>query len=116
MASRWRIRHKLLLGVGLVVAIMALLLCGTLYGLWAFYLTTNIIRAKQDELFAALALNATVAELTTPQNIYELVRSPDGVEPAIKKVADALENYKQQLGNTLAEGRDPRHGLAAQGV
>src|SRR5215469_3572653 len=33
VAGHWRIRHKLILGLGLVVAIMALQLAGTLKGL-----------------------------------------------------------------------------------
>src|SRR5207237_336786 len=33
VAFRWRIRHKLMLGLGLVIGVMALLLAGTLYGL-----------------------------------------------------------------------------------
>jgi len=33
VAFRWRIRHKLMLGLGLVVGIIALLLGGTLLGL-----------------------------------------------------------------------------------
>src|SRR5690349_2204712 len=36
VASQWRIRHKLMLGLGLVVAIMALLVGGTLRGLWPY--------------------------------------------------------------------------------
>jgi hypothetical protein len=30
VAGRWRIRHKLLLGLGLVVGVMTLLLAGTI--------------------------------------------------------------------------------------
>ena len=33
MAGQWRIRHKLMLGLGLVVAVMGILLAGTIYGL-----------------------------------------------------------------------------------
>jgi hypothetical protein len=33
VAFRWRIRHKLILGLGMVVAITALLLAGTYKGL-----------------------------------------------------------------------------------
>ena len=41
MALRWRIRHKLLLGLGVVVGIIALLLAGTLQGLAAFTATVK---------------------------------------------------------------------------
>ena len=41
MASQWRIRHKLMLGLVLVVGIMALLLGGTLRGLWSYFGTVK---------------------------------------------------------------------------
>ena len=72
MASRWRIRHKLLLGLGLVVLLMTVLLAGTLRGLWAYYATTNSIRGKLHELFAAEQLKAAVGELVSPENTVRL--------------------------------------------
>ena len=63
MSSHWRIRHKLMLGLGLVVAVMALLLCGTLYGLWSNYVTMNFIRYKTAELAAANKLQSAIARL-----------------------------------------------------
>ena len=59
MASRWRIRHKLLLGVCLVCGILALLLGGTLNGLWSYYLTINSARSKQTELKVAAEFRST---------------------------------------------------------
>ena len=44
MASRWRIRHKLMLGLGLVVATMVLLLGGTIFGMWSYYLDMKNLR------------------------------------------------------------------------
>ena len=73
MASRWRIRHKLLLGLGLVVLLMAVLLSGTLRGLWAYYTTTNGIRSKLEELFVAQRLEASVVELTSPENTARML-------------------------------------------
>ncbi len=108
MASRWRIRHKLLLGVGLVVAIMALLLCGTLYGLWSYYLTTNTIRAKLDELVAAEDFKAAVGELVTPEHMEKLTR--DRLPGFIKKAHESLDVYAEQLEKTLLTGRDPTYG------
>jgi len=59
----WRIRHKLLLGVALFVAMLALLLGGTLQGLWSYYKTTNAIRGNTEELKAADMLRAIVHPL-----------------------------------------------------
>ena len=75
MASRWRIRHKLLLGLGLVVLLMAVLLSGTLRGLWAYYTTTNGIRSKLQELFAAEQLKVAVGELISPENTARMVEA-----------------------------------------
>jgi signal transduction histidine kinase len=50
VASQWRIRHKLILGLGLVVAIMALQLAGTLKGLMSYRTTMGTIDGKWVEL------------------------------------------------------------------
>ena len=42
MACRWRIRHKLILGLGLVASVIALLLAGTLKGMLALSNTIAI--------------------------------------------------------------------------
>lgn len=111
MASRWRIRHKLLLGLGLVVCIMALVLCGTLRGLWSYYQTTSTVRAKLAELFTAEELRSGVAELTAPDNAAQLVDHPDRLAGEVRKVRDALDVYQEQLHETLAHGRDHDNGL-----
>ena len=46
VAGGWRIRHKLMLGMGLVGAIMALLLAGTLKGLASYQSTRRTIDSK----------------------------------------------------------------------
>ena len=72
MAPRWRIRHKLLLGVCLVCGALALLLAGTLRGLWSYYLTMNSIRSKQAELKVAKIFLNEVYDL----KVFKT--SPDG--------------------------------------
>ncbi len=111
MASRWRIRHKLLLGLGLVVLLMTVLLSGTLRGLWAYYTTTNSIRGKLHELFAAEQLKASVGELVSRENTEEMVKHPATVDAEIRKVRDNLETYSEKLGETLAHSYDSRRGL-----
>jgi two-component system NtrC family sensor kinase len=110
--SRWRIRHKLLLGVALVIAVMALLLGGTLRGLWSYYVTTNNIRAKLHELSAAEDLNAAVVNVVSRENIGEMRNnSSERFRTALKSVQAALDAYADQLDDTLANGRDPHHGI-----
>ena len=50
MARRWRIRHKLMLGLATAVGIHALLLAGTLNGLWSYYVTMKSLESKLAEL------------------------------------------------------------------
>lgn len=112
MASRWRIRHKLLLGLGLVVVILALLLLGTSRALWGNFLTMNGIRARLAELIAAEEMNRAVFELVSRENLLDLIidhpnRRPDTIR-AVRKVVDA---YAEQLDETLASSGDPHHGL-----
>jgi two-component system, NtrC family, sensor kinase len=113
VASRWRIRHKLALGLGLVVGIMALLLSGTLRGLWSYYLTTNSIRSKLAEKDAAEEFRSAVADLTAPDTIKGLVRKPENFQRLpgeVKKVRDTLDAYQEKLEDTLGHTRDPLNG------
>ena len=110
VAPRWRIRHKLLLGVCLVCGALALLLAGTLRGLWSYYLTMNSIRSKQAELKASKAFLNEIYDLkifkTSPQaggdNFFDCFRGlPD-------KAGDAkvqLKKYEDQLRETLTRAR-----------
>jgi signal transduction histidine kinase len=109
VASRWRIRHKLLLGLGTVVCLMALLLCGTLRGIWSAYLFTNTIKDRTNELVAAEKIDKTVTELlaSTP----ELLENPNGIPVAVGKVRDAMSGYRDRLDETISRGRDPLHGV-----
>src|SRR5207248_3242352 len=53
VAYRWRFRHKLFLAHGLVVAIVLMLLGGTLYGLISYTATTRTFDKKLVELTKA---------------------------------------------------------------
>jgi two-component system, NtrC family, sensor kinase len=63
VACRWRFRHKLILAHGLVVAIVLLLLCGTLFGLISYRTTTRTFDKKMWELSKAEVLRGKVKEL-----------------------------------------------------
>jgi len=102
--SRWRIRHKLLLGVALVVGVMALLVVGTLYGLWSYYVTTNSIRAKLQEEYAAEELKAAVAELASRETVLAFRDSPDHFRDAVRKVQARADRLRR------ATRGDPRTG------
>jgi two-component system NtrC family sensor kinase len=109
VACRWRIRHKLLLGLGLVVAVLALLLAGTLQGLASNYATTKSIDSKLAELHEAQNLKLALADLAPD-------RTPNGVEPVTRltenaaRARQALEAYEAQLQHTIDKHRDPDRG------
>src|SRR5437764_13918220 len=75
VAVRWRIRHKLLLGLGVVVGIIALLLTGTLQGLAAFTSTVKTADSKLAELHdlekLKLAIEGLNAAPDTDRNLDE---------------------------------------------
>ena len=112
MASRWRIRHKLLLGVCLVCGVMALLLGGTLHGLWSYYDTMNSIRSKRAEQKVAKEFEKDVYDLES------LEKSPDAaaldafneLPEKSDRAREQLGKYEAQLQHTLNQGRDPSNG------
>jgi two-component system, NtrC family, sensor kinase len=98
VASQWRIRHKLMLGLGLVVGIMALLLGGTLRGLWSYYVTLNSIRSLLTELKAAQELKEAVADVLSraedPNNLLKKAREDRGHKaPAPPARAELLPEF-----------------------
>src|SRR5436305_9513848 len=100
-----------MLGLGLFVAIMALLLGGTLRGLWSYYLTINSIRSKLAELRAAEQFKESVYKLTAraTQETRE-VGAPGELQDQIDKARHKLTAYREQLQDTLDHGRDPGNG------
>jgi signal transduction histidine kinase len=65
VAGQWRIRHKLMLGLGLVVAVMAILLGGTILGLLSYRNTTNRMESRVNELHVLQDLKKAVNELAS---------------------------------------------------
>jgi two-component system NtrC family sensor kinase len=109
VANQWRIRHKLLLGLGLVEGLMGLLLAGTLIGLLSYHWTMKSIDSKLSELDAAEALKETVAALAAlDQDDTESMRN------SIRKGREDLAAYERQLADTLSRRRDPSGGKYEQ--
>jgi signal transduction histidine kinase len=135
VASQWRIRHKLMLGLVLVVAAIASLMGGTLHGLWSYYLTTNAIRAKMKEQKAAADFKEAVDRLVEPHQLYalsalmvqevidagDLNRDPEKLKPAareLQNVRKALVEYRRQFdanpNNHLDEAESSHEGGLAE--
>ena len=102
MATRWRIRHKLLLGLGLVMLVMTGLLLGTLRGLWQYHLTTVRTRIQLDELLAAEALKKAVGDLIAPEDAEGLIASETRLNAELGKVHEAVKAY-EEIGQRVAQ-------------
>jgi signal transduction histidine kinase len=114
VAGRWRIRHKLMLGLGLVVAIIAILLTGTLRGLRSYRATMKSIDSKLTELNAALAFRECVSKLKATREQADSQRDFKILEPIfeeqLKDANQALAEYIKRLDDTVANARDPDKG------
>ncbi|MFL5241706.1 MAG: ATP-binding protein [Gemmataceae bacterium] len=128
MACAWRIRHKLILGLGLVVAIIALLLVGTYKGLASYMSTTKTMDSKLLELQAAYELKHAIAALAGStkaddqsgkegdDNRSESINHKTPLELKNEFLAKAspakaaLEGYERQLRDTVERHRDPDNG------
>jgi two-component system NtrC family sensor kinase len=113
VAYRWRIRHKLMLGLALVVAIVALLLVGTLMGLSSYQNTMRGMSSKLEELKAANELRDRIKALLVPNP----ERGNEEAEflTALAAAKAALVKYQDQLNETIEQGQAPLGGVREQG-
>jgi len=113
VACNWRIRHKLFLGLGLVVAVMALLLTGTLKGLASYRTTMRTFTSRLEELREADKIRIAVKVLgergvnLENQAAYQAKY----LRGKIKEAREALDNYQTKLTETVDLGRDPDNGI-----
>lgn len=118
MARRWRLRNKLLLGLGLVVGSVSLLLSGTIQGLTSYVSTMNTADSKLAELLLLDDLKpavSSVINLTENNNrnqamLPEQMIRPD--EPRItrdklSRARELFEEYKKRFQDTISRKRDP---------
>jgi signal transduction histidine kinase len=112
VALRWRIRHKLLLGLSMVVGVIALLLVGTLQGLAAFTDTIKTSDTKIVQLHLAEDLQRAIgslAGLTT-----EAQETADQEETRFRTVLNAAREafaaYETYFQDPAIRQRDASHG------
>jgi signal transduction histidine kinase len=119
VAFRWRIRHKLILGLGLVVAITLLLLAGTFKGLASYMATMKTVSSKLAELNEANEFKEAIQSLATPTTSSQPAAKEHEDRIALEKketrakievAKQALARYKVQLQDTVTRGRDPENG------
>lgn len=107
MAPRWRIRHKLLLGLGVVVGIIALLLTGTLYGLAAFTSTVRTAGSKIAELNQAEQLKRQISDLRAAADSgHDVNDSKNRLQELIPATREIVENLATALRESVDRGRE----------
>jgi len=118
VARQWRIRHKLMLGLGLLIGLMALLGAGTLNGLFFGQSTLQSIHSKIEEEGAARLLQDSVTALSRPAASSPNEDRKNELNELMDKKAAALKAlgvYEAQLDKTLLRGRDPQKGFSEKG-
>jgi signal transduction histidine kinase len=110
VAVRWRIRHKLMIGLALVVAIMSLQLAGTFRGLYSYNTTIKSIESKLTELDKAKDIVEITGRFLTPEVRGEEMDDRKRLEDEITEARKKLTAYQDTLQHTLERQRDPDHG------
>ncbi len=104
MAGHWRIRHKLMLGLGLVVAVMSLLLGGTVYGLLSYRLSTNTMEIKAEEQVQAQRFKETISDLARgnpgpPSQDFR--EEAGGLREQVEAAQNALSDFTRKFQDSL---------------
>jgi len=104
----WRLRHKLLLGLAVVLTVLGTLLAGSLLGLRSYIDTTKTTDSKLAELQFVEELRAAITQLTSPggPRANEKLR----LEQRLAEVRDRLDAYQRQHSDTVRRHRDPDGG------
>jgi signal transduction histidine kinase len=110
VACRRRIRYKLMLAIGVVIALVGLLTGGTFLGLRSYQLTVRNFESKLLELDEANRLRLQVNKL------YSSASDPSSQAPQqfmenLAGVRQKLQDYQQKLDETLQQNRAVDKGL-----
>lgn len=113
MACRWRIRHKLMIGLGLVVLILGILVLGTFKGLASYQATTKSIDSKLVELSEAQKVKSAMTDLLTtiPDREVSLDDERALLQLKIAPAKNSVVAYRAKLQDTLNRNRDPDKGV-----
>ena len=112
MARRWRLRNKLLLGLGLVVGCVGTLIAGTAYGLSSYRGTMKTTDSKLAELLTLDKLKADAAAIVA---VPAAPKAGDPIEAdqvttARDRLARSKETfavYKSQFEDTVRRAEAP---------
>jgi signal transduction histidine kinase len=106
LACQWRIRHKLMLGLALVVGLVAVLLGGALKGLASYRATVNMFDSKLLELHALQDLKASLLLITD----LRAGMTKDEVKQKVSQAREKLNILRERLQETVVKQRDPDNG------
>jgi two-component system, NtrC family, sensor kinase len=109
VACSWRIRHKLMLGMGLVVGLMGFLLAGTLKGLTSYKNTMRTFEGKLAEQQDAVNLRERITFLASRPDdpAQESIRLFEAIKPA----QEAFARYQAGLLNNVQRQNDAELGM-----
>jgi signal transduction histidine kinase len=117
VALRWRIRHKLWLGLGLVVGIIAFLLAGTVYGVASFRLIMKGIGFKQVEMTNAQEFREVLNNLNSVGTNSDPKSDARGsIRSLIGVAQQKLTEYEEALSNTVAMDHERDGGVQESGL
>ncbi len=103
MAYRWRFRHKLILAHGLVVAVVLLMLGGTLFGLVSYRTTMRTFSKKMVELDLAEDFRMKIKNMQESGSVLgmeaiELLKRTAAARKAVESFQKQLEDYTERGG------------------
>jgi signal transduction histidine kinase len=107
LACQWRIRYKLMLGLGLVVGLVMLLLAGALKGLASYRTTVNMFDSKLQELDAVGKLKASLRDIPD----LKIGQDIDDVRKQVAAARTCLAEFEEKLQETVNRRRDPDNGF-----
>ena len=117
MARPWRLRHKLLLGLALMVAILGTLLAGSLLGLDSYIATTKTTDSKLAELQAVEDLRASIGKLTAAaEPNADRANEWNQLKQRIAETRESVERFNEQHRDTLRRSRDPEGEQHVEGL
>ncbi|MEI7686597.1 MAG: ATP-binding protein [Planctomycetota bacterium] len=109
MACTWRIRHKMAIGMVLVVAIMGILVAGALKGFQGYRSAMRIVESKMGELEKAVAFKDAVNRLLTHREIP--LQAKNLKDALVADVGTKLKQYREALDQTVNQGRSDDNGF-----
>jgi signal transduction histidine kinase len=105
VACRWRIRHKLWLGLGLVAALVAVLLGGALKGLDSYRKTIKNTDSRLIELDHAIKLRSLAQKLSEP--IDDKRKEANLFQMKLEALGKALAEYEKAVKERGQYGVEP---------